>query len=173
MAFGILEPTNLESRPLGTTLLEDLRESGDNDSQHGKIQVILRPTPSTSPYDPLNWSRLKKELVFLTILLGAAGTAVAGPCTVPAFGILAATFDTSLTNIALLNGSLIMGLGVSSYICAALAEVYGKRLIYIITQLLLVVSSCWAAGSSSYTSLVTARAFQGKLVSWNYSMAWI
>ncbi|KAG4443682.1 hypothetical protein IFR05_000868 [Cadophora sp. M221] len=171
MAFGILEPADPLPHPLGTTLIEELHGSKGNKSSHEVAQVILIPSPSSSPYDPLNWSRVKKELVFLTILLGAAGTAVAGPCTVPAFGILAATFNTSLTNIALLNGSLIMGLGVSSYLCAALATVYGKRLIYVSTQLLLVVSTCWAAGSSSYASLATARAFQGLGMGCFYALA--
>ena len=54
-----------------------------------------------------------------------------------------------------------MGLGVSTYLCAALAPIYGKRLIYLLTTLLFIVSCIWAAASQNYKSLLISRTFQG------------
>ncbi|KAK5064780.1 hypothetical protein LTR84_000614 [Exophiala bonariae] len=157
MAFGIINPAS-NSQPQGTSLLESLE--GESNGNTG--YVVLVPEPSASPDDPLNFSRVRKELMFGTLVLGACSMGVIGPILVPGFNIVAAEFGfTSLTKVTLLNGSLIIGLGVSSYLCACLSVVYGKRLVYITTTLLTLVSCIWAATSKSYESLLVSRLFQG------------
>lgn len=102
--------------------------------------------------------------MFGTLVLGACSMGVIGPILVPGFNIVAADFGlTSLTKVTLLNGSLIMSLGVSSYLCNCLAVVYGKRMVYLTTTVLLLVSSIWAAEARSYGSLLGSRTLQGKL----------
>lgn len=158
MAFGIIEPAS-NPQPQGTSLLESL--SGESNSNAG--HVVLVPEPSASPDDPLNFSRVRKELMFGTLVLGACSMGVIGPILVPGFNIVAADFGfTSLTKVTLLNGSLIIGLGVSSYLCACLSVVYGKRLVYVATTLLTMVSCIWAAASKNYESLLVSRLFQGE-----------
>lgn len=93
MAFGLLE-SNASEQPAGTVFLED------SDGTH----TILVPSPSNSPNDPLNMSQIRKELYFLTLLFGACVTGALGPVLVPAFGIVSQTFQTPLSNVALLNG---------------------------------------------------------------------
>lgn len=107
--------------------------------------------------------RLRKELLFATIILGASATGVVGPLLVPGFSVISGVFHLeSLTKVTLLNGSLVMALGVSSYLCSCLAVVYGKRIIYLITSVMLVATCCWGAASQSYGSLLASRIFQGK-----------
>jgi hypothetical protein len=157
MAFGILEPAT-DGKPPGTELLESVRTDG------GSADLVLVPEPTDSPYDPLNFSRVRKELLFATLVLGTCALGVIGPVLVPGFNIVAAEFHlTSLTKITLLNGALIMGLGVCSYLCNALSVVYGKRLLYIITTVIMLVASIWAAASKSYGSLLGSRIVQGRL----------
>lgn len=153
MAFGIQEPAD-GFQPTSTNRIQTI----DNNAE----ERVLVPQPSESPRDPLNWSRIKKELCFLTILLGSFATGSLGPLFVPGFAVLAAHFDVPLTSITLLNGSLVMALGVSAYLCACFAAVFGKRIVYLITTTILVVTCCWAAASKSYTSLLVSRVFQGE-----------
>ncbi|KAF3400285.1 hypothetical protein DPV78_005518 [Talaromyces pinophilus] len=152
MAFGIQEPAD-GFQPTSTDRIQTI----DNNAE----ERVLVPQPSDSPRDPLNWSRIKKELCFLTILLGSFATGSLGPLFVPGFAVLVTHFDVPLTSITLLNGSLVMALGVSAYLCACFAAVFGKRIVYLVTTTILVVTCCWAAASKSYTSLLVSRVFQG------------
>jgi MFS family permease len=154
MGFGVLEPVGTKFPP-GTVLLEDISQQGE------ATQIILVPKPSASPKDPLNWSRLKKEITFATIICGSCTCGAIGPVLVPGFNIVAADLGVTLTQVAVLNGALIMGLGFGVYCCSALATVYGNRLMFLLTTLLLVPVCCWGAAAASYDSLLAARVFQG------------
>lgn len=155
MTFGIVEPAGTPS-PTGTILLTSNVQDRDSFRCHNSI------TQSEAALEnPLHWSRPRKELAFLTIVLGCCACGVIGPLLVPGFGIVAKDLGVALTQMSLLNGSLVMGLGVSSYVCNALAVVYGTRVIFLVTTLSLIVTSCWSAAAKSYTSLLAARIFQG------------
>jgi hypothetical protein len=137
MGFGVLsDPTN--PFPKRSTLLSDQHTS----SKEHDSNLVLVSQPSTSPHDPLNLSKVRKELLFFAIVLGASAAGVIGPVLVPGVSIIAKYFDITLTQVALLKGSLVMALGVSSYLCSCFAAVYGKGLVYLFTTLLLVATSC-------------------------------
>ncbi|TGO53192.1 hypothetical protein BCON_0128g00200 [Botryotinia convoluta] len=154
MAFGILEPVS-STVPSGTNLLENLRNASDPEGV--ETRLILVPKPSDSPLDPLNWPRYKKELLFATIVFGACAAESLGPVLVPGFAAVAILLDVQLTDMALLNGSLIMTFGVSAYLCPCIAEVYGKRMLYLVTTVIIVAGCCWAGAANSYNSLLAAR----------------
>ncbi|KAJ5368357.1 uncharacterized protein N7496_008117 [Penicillium cataractarum] len=154
MAFGILEPAT-GFQPTSTCKLHTTAQNEEGNNR------VLFPQPCQSPLDPLNWSRIRKELLFATIILGSCATGSLGPILVPGFAVVAENLNVSLTNVTLLNGSLVMALGVSAYLCSCVASVYGKRLVYLFTTILLLVSCCWAAASKSYHSLIASRIFQG------------
>ncbi|QGI83916.1 hypothetical protein CEK25_010645 [Fusarium fujikuroi] len=161
MAFGVLE-SNASEQPAGTVFLED--------SQDG-MHTILVPAPSNSPHDPLNMSKIRKELYFLTLLFGACATGAVGPVLVPAFGIVSQTFQTPLSKVALLNGSLVLGMGVSCFFLAVVSDLWGRRIIFVVTSILLVVTNIWAAVSQGYGSLLAARVFQGVAMGPFFSLA--
>ncbi|KAL4795289.1 major facilitator superfamily domain-containing protein [Aspergillus venezuelensis] len=116
---------------------------------------------SVSSTDPLTWSLLRKEFLFATIILGSCATGSLGPLLVPGFAVVAADLQVDLTSVTLLNGSLVMALGISAYACSSFARCFGKRPVYLFTTLLVLVSCCWAAASKSYSSLIASRVFQG------------
>ncbi|KEF62286.1 uncharacterized protein A1O9_00258 [Exophiala aquamarina CBS 119918] len=158
MAFGVLQSEKVPF-PVGTVLLESTTSASSTLGALGKIN--LSPLPSSSPRDPLNWSKVRKELFFLVIIFGSCLNGVLGPVLVPAFGIIQTSLDISLTKVSLLNGALIMGLGLSSYLYPILATVVGKRPVFLLTSVILVASSCWGGGAKSYSSLLGARTVQG------------
>lgn len=162
MAFGILETDPTLTPPPGTALLEDIQNT---DQGNTTAALCLVPQPSDDPKDPLNWSRWKKELTYATILVGAIGAGVVGPILVPAFSLIVVKLQITLTQVSLLNGSLVMAQGVSSYLCTILAPIYGRRLNFLVCAVLQVAASVWGGASQSYNSLLAARIFQG--VSYN------
>ena len=75
---------------------------------------------------------------------------------------LAEQFDIPLQQFTLgLQGSCIVAIAVSSLVCNTLAVKIGKRPVYIVTSILLMISCFWAAASKSFGSLAAARAVQG------------
>jgi hypothetical protein len=163
MGLGVLEPKVSQILP-STVIIEELEEDILSSRQHGRTKIILEPGQRNSSLDPSSWSSLKKELLFLVILLGTCGAGVVGPLLVPAFNIISVEFNISLTKVTLLNGSLIMALGVSSYLSTALAVIYGKRLIFLTTTFLLIISTIWGGISQNYNALLASRVFQGMIL---------
>ncbi|KAK6222289.1 hypothetical protein LQW54_000989 [Pestalotiopsis sp. IQ-011] len=139
----------------------------DQDQRRG----TLVPEDTNSQMDTLTLSPMRKELYFLTLIYGASVTGVVGPLLVPAFSIVAASFDVELTQVALLNGTLVMTLGASAYLCAPVAEIYGRRIVYLVTSLMMVVGCIWSSYARTYASLLGSRAFQGLGMGGFFSLA--
>ncbi|KAJ5681338.1 uncharacterized protein N7477_001278 [Penicillium maclennaniae] len=130
MAFGVLE-SKLDSCPSGSTNIQSDLSNAGMESHMERV-----PRPSDSPLDPLNWPRARKELLFATIVLGSCATGSLGPVLVPGFTAVAHELQVSVGHITLLNGALVMALGVSAYLCSSSTAIFGKRLVYIFTTLL-------------------------------------
>ncbi|OCF54329.1 hypothetical protein L486_08243 [Kwoniella mangroviensis CBS 10435] len=171
MGVGILPPFGDDhiqvpgTRALKEEVAPGADVSGDkfaNLKRHPKHHdVILQPQPSDDPNDPLNWSRLRKEMLFISIMLCTSAVAVIGPIFIPAFSSMAAEFDRDLTAIANLNGILVMMLGITSFIGIALGRVFGKRPFLVFTMVLEIIGLACAAKSSGYWSLYGSRILQG------------
>lgn len=67
-------------------------------------EIILRPQPSDSGLDPLNFSKWRKEIMFLIFFVGSICTGVIGPILVPAFGTVAQDLGVTVPRVAQLNG---------------------------------------------------------------------
>ncbi|RAL17311.1 uncharacterized protein BO97DRAFT_333528, partial [Aspergillus homomorphus CBS 101889] len=124
---------------------------------------MLSIRPSPSPLAPRDWTRTCRELLFATIILRSCATGSLGPLLVPGFVVVAADLDVSLTSVTLLNGSLVMALGISAYICSPVANCFGRRPVYLFITLLVLVSCYWAAVAKLYPSLIASRLGKGRL----------
>lgn len=75
---------------------------------------------------------------------------------------LAQEFNVPLERFTLgCNGAMIAAISGGSLICNTLAVKVGKRPIYLITSVGLLVTSFWAAEAKSFGSLVAARTIGG------------
>ncbi|KAL3485098.1 major facilitator superfamily domain-containing protein [Aspergillus germanicus] len=168
MPLGILEDTKLENVP-GTAPLNELGHdttyTGIDPAflKHDKSgEIVLVPQPSDSPNDPYNWPRLKKELFTITFGWGCGCTGAVGPLLGAAFVPLAADFGVALnTFVSGVQGGMIAAIAVGSLIFNCLAVKYGKRPVYLVTTLGMMVSCFWAAAAKSFASLVAARVVCG------------
>ncbi|GAA6012303.1 hypothetical protein JCM10207_002795 [Rhodosporidiobolus poonsookiae] len=138
---GIVEPTRAHGDPPGTHLFdppetEETLASSRLKRHPRNHQIILRPQPSDSPRDPLNWSTLRKETLFVVILMLSLLTGVIGPIFVPAIGTLSEQFDVPVAKIAQLNGILVFIEGklfpdLSAFFgyASSYESIYGSRII--------------------------------------------
>lgn len=60
-----------------------------------------------------------------------------------------------------MQGGVIVAIAFGSLICNSLAVKYGKRPVYLVTTVGLMVTCFWAAAAKSFASLVAARVIQG------------
>jgi MFS family permease len=71
-------------------------------------------------------------------------------------------YTRDFTQIALLTGYHLLGVGVAGFMFVASARVWGKRHLFLLGNILMVVSSIWGGASGhNYKSLLWARVFQG------------
>lgn len=68
----------------------------------------------------------------------------------------------SIDDVALLTGYHLLGVGLAGFIFVAMARVWGKRHLYLLGAVLIIISSAWGGASNrNYNSLMAARVFQG------------
>ncbi|KAM0788728.1 hypothetical protein ACM66B_002820 [Microbotryomycetes sp. NB124-2] len=129
----------------------------------GKVRLV--PTPTTSPRDPLNFSKLVKAGIFFNVLwFSIMSLSVVG-----GFGSLAPIFfqlyipqGVPADHVARLITwpSLFTGLGNWAFL--PLGLVFGRRPMFLLASLMLVASTAWAAKSgTSFDSHFAARLVQG------------
>ncbi|KAI9818152.1 MAG: hypothetical protein M1827_000777 [Pycnora praestabilis] len=128
----------------------------------GSVPIILVPQPSDDPNDPLNWPLWKRDtiLVILSIIsvLATCLSSILAANTLT----LSLYFERTFTNMALLTGYHLMGVGVAGLLFVASARVWGKRHLYLLGAMLVIIGTGWAGGSGrSYKSLLWARIIQG------------
>ncbi|KAK2000879.1 MFS transporter [Colletotrichum falcatum] len=119
------------------------------------------PGCSAAPDTAIAMPRVSKELYFGTLLYGACIAGAVGPLLIPGFSVVAAQFHISLAQVTILNGVLVMALGISAYLCAPLANCCGRRAIYLATTVFMTTSCVWASYTRTYGSLLGSRALQG------------
>ena len=75
---------------------------------------------------------------------------------------IAILFRRSFSDAALLTGYHLCGVGVAGFLFVASARVWGKRHLFLLGTVLMIVSSAWGGASgTNYKSLLWARVVQG------------
>ncbi|KAE8376820.1 MFS transporter [Aspergillus bertholletiae] len=169
MGLGVLEDTSLAQVPGTSDILEkeDSNEQNDVDSnlkydRSGTVPILLVPQPSDDPNDPLNWPLWKRDITLLALSFVAVLCATTSSIMAANTVTISLHFKKSFTSVALLTGYHLCGVGVAGILIVPTARVWGKRHLFLLGNILMVLSCGWAGGSAnSYTSLVWARIFQG------------
>lgn len=152
----------------GTSLLDDLHSHGkpkvDASAAHlkrNKDGIILVPQPSDSPNDPLNWPFWRKCACMLTITYGAGVVGAFGPIINAGFVQIAASLDTTTDQLSKITGDLCLAIGLVLILTAPASVVWGRRPVFLIGNVLLLVSAIWSAASHSLGSLTASRVIGG------------
>lgn len=108
-------------------------------------KIILHPTPSADPNDPLNWSKLRKSINFgltcyyalMVFVLVDIATVIYGPLMVE-FG-----FDIEVLNDGF--GANTAGLAVGCILFIPFALKFGRRPVYLVSFVLSIATAIWQA----------------------------
>ncbi|KAI9839609.1 MAG: hypothetical protein M1819_002235 [Sarea resinae] len=171
MALGILDDRKLPHVP-GTVRLDGDRQDESHcstplDEQlkydtSGPVPVILVPQPSNDPNDPLNWPLWRRDVILLILSTVSVIASTLSPLLAANTITLSLYLRRTFTDTALLTGYHLCGVGVAGLLFTASARVWGKRHLYLLGTVLLIVSGAWGGASGhSYKSLLWARIIQG------------
>lgn len=130
----------------------------------GPVPVILVPQPSDDPNDPLNWPLWKRDLITFILSMVAILATCLGPILAANTLTLSLHYVTNFSKVAELTGWYLLGVGIAAFFFVPSGRIWGKRHLFVLGTLLLVVTSAWAGasqGEGNFRSMVAARVFQG------------
>ncbi|KAI7166494.1 MFS general substrate transporter, partial [Hortaea werneckii] len=139
------------TRPVpGTVHLIDIAgQASTGEHASGKTDIVLVPQPSRDPEDPLLWTSKRK---FWALAMVAVYTLGVGIPTTLHYSVLAdITADTGISTTDLVqgNGVMFLFLGWGCLFWQPIALTYGRRGVYLASQLLTVPIMVWTAYTSS------------------------
>ncbi|KAL8674675.1 MAG: hypothetical protein Q9168_000907 [Polycauliona sp. 1 TL-2023] len=143
--------------------------------------IILVPQPTDDPNDPLvrcqnhsisqagekadtvqNWPLWKRDIILLILSTMSVIASTLSPLLAANTVTLAIFFERDFTQMALLTGFHLCGVGVAGIIFVASARIWGKRHLYLLGTVLIIISSAWGGrAGTNYASLLWARVVQG------------
>ncbi|KAJ9636461.1 hypothetical protein H2204_005294 [Knufia peltigerae] len=138
--------------PLGTIKLEELTRS--------HAEIILHPTPTDDPNDPLNWSRWRKAINFSLVNFYVLMTFVLVDIGVVAYGPYA---DIGISYGTINDGWALnyAGLAVGCILFIPFVYKYGRRPVYLFSMLFQMASTIWNAKLNSGGELLAAYCLAG------------
>lgn len=107
--------------------------------------IVLIPTPSDDPNDPLNWSRGRKWMHVFCIVLYVFATGIPGTCIYSILPDIAAAPGVNIS-VAELNagtGYAFLFLGLGCLVFQPLAMQYGKRPVYLFSTIACAGFNLW------------------------------
>ncbi|KAB5545831.1 major facilitator superfamily domain-containing protein [Coniochaeta sp. 2T2.1] len=152
------------------TAAGDMSEKGDLEQTSSGKGVVARldkaglplvPQPTSHKDDPLNWSPSLKLLVTLQIswlaMLGPMGSAVVNP----AFVTMGKVFHKTPVQISYELTVYIVFAGIGPLLIVPFANVYGRRPIYLLGNLIAAVTNLAAGYCNTWTGIMVTRALNG------------
>jgi MFS family permease len=109
-----------------------------------------------------NWPLWRRDVILGILSFIAVLCATMSPILAADTITLSLNYGRPFTDVALLTGYHLCGVGVGGILFVPTARVWGKRHLFLLGNALMIVSSAWGgASSNSYQSLLWARVFQG------------
>ncbi|KAL9073421.1 MAG: hypothetical protein Q9157_004755 [Trypethelium eluteriae] len=154
--MAVLEDDNGE-KELKSLPSHDLEQPLKLD-RHG---LPLVPQPTDHPSDPLNWPYYRKAYIALLVSLFSFTSQLTSALPNPAFNVIAASLGISVTRASYITTVWILFGGVTPMFLVPLANVYGRRPLYVFGALVSAVSGVGCARATTYAGLITGRVFNG------------
>ncbi|KAK7514488.1 major facilitator superfamily domain-containing protein [Phyllosticta citriasiana] len=131
--------------------------------------IILIPTPSNDPRDPLTWSTsyrwyiaiLLSLAIFWANFLAAGPTVAIMEITMDFYGPPGPGFAHHISKVAYFFTTTALCQGMSNLFWMPMVVKYGRRPAYVLSFVLYTACAAWSGGATSYASELTARIFMG------------
>ena len=126
--------------------------------KHG---LPLVPQPSDHEDDPLNWPKIQR--IYVVLLISVLGfVAQLGSALInPAFVAMSKDLHVTVEQASYCTTVFILFGGVLSMFIVPFANVYGRRIVYVIFILIAAAGQFGSAGAASYGGVITGRVFNG------------
>jgi MFS family permease len=136
---------------------------------HQTNEIILVPTPSNDPNDPLNWATpyryyiatLVCFAIFFSNFLAAGPTVAIVDVTITFEGPPGLDFASKIAHIAYFFTTTALLQGMGNLVWMPVIVKYGRRPAYVSAFILYTAVAAWAGGATSYGSELAARIIMG------------
>ena len=109
-----------------------------------------------------NWPLWKRDSIIIILSIISVIASTLSPLLAANTVTLSLLFERSFTQMALATGYHLLGVGLAGFLFVASARVWGKRHLYLLGTVLIIISSAWGGATKhNYKSLLWARIFQG------------
>lgn len=128
-----------------------------------KQDVVLHPTPSNHPDDPLNWTHRRKLLSMFCMFMYTVGVAVPSASI---YSVLTPISHNTGLPLATLNqgtGYMFLFFGLGCIISQPLSQQFGKRPVYLVSILGTALIQLWAPNVTSSGQWLGSKIVQGFL----------
>ncbi|KAF4459581.1 HOL1 substrate-H+ antiporter [Fusarium albosuccineum] len=122
---------------------------------------VLVPQPSQDPHDPLNWKPFWKFCAIFSVSTMTFTQGFAPLSLAPMFGYLIADYKSNLEDVVQFTGVTILILGFSNFIWAPISTSFGRRPVYLASQIICLASHILRAKASSYGTFMVACVLNG------------
>lgn len=125
--------------------------------------IVLHPTPSCHPDDPLNWSHRRKLLSMLCMVTYTVAVAVPSASI---YSVLTPISHSTGLPLATLNqgtGYMFLFFGLGCIISQPLSQQFGKRPVYLVSVLGTALIQLWAPNVTSSGQWIGSKIVQGFL----------
>ncbi|ODV91807.1 hypothetical protein CANCADRAFT_389 [Tortispora caseinolytica NRRL Y-17796] len=144
----------------GTIHLID--ENGNIKGKHLK-DIVLSPTPSDDPNDPLNWERKRKYMHMFCIVVYIYALGVPSAAVYSIIVPVAETMNLSADTLNTGTGYMFLFFGLGCLFWQPLAQQYGKRPVYVFSCLATTLIILWAPHAKSSGQWLGGKILQGFL----------
>nr|QFR37161.1 MFS transporter [Cyberlindnera americana] len=127
----------------------------------GNSGVVLIPTPSDDPDDPLNWTPKRKWWSVFCMVVYVYGVGIPSAAIYSVLTNIADETDITLSQLNSGTGYMFLFFGLGCLVFQPLALQYGKRPIYLISTLATALICVWAPYSKSNGEWIGSKILQG------------
>ncbi|KAL8705100.1 MAG: hypothetical protein Q9201_001783 [Fulgogasparrea decipioides] len=126
-----------------------------------KDGMKVHPQPTADPLDPLNWSSFRKHTILAIVMYLYFMFTYITTTTVPSFPELQDQLGISYSQVNWTVAIPALGLAVGPLFWSSLADIYGRRIIFIAGTIIAFAATIGAAAAKGYGGYMAARFLQG------------
>ncbi|KAF5556092.1 transporter HOL1 [Fusarium napiforme] len=145
----------------GTVLLVDFDGTLDTRHAQGHRDIVLVPTPSDDPDDPLNWSRWRKTLLMATLCVYCLAVGIASAAIYSVLVPISAATGLTVGDLNSGTGYMFLTFGWGCLIWQPLAQKFGKRPVYLLSLLGTTGMMIWAPHATTNGQWIANKLLQG------------